>query len=336
MAITLIDGEAGRLQAEAPDCPPSPRRGSALLAVLWLSLALSAIAFSLASSVQGETERASTAVDGLRAYYLATGAVERAILYVQWGRLGGASPENPTPYYSRDTPVLRMSFPTGDVEVEVIPETAFYNINKISADDLYRLLAALGTREDQARLVTEAVLDWRSPGGDSPFDQYYLSLTPSFRSRHASFEEIEELLSVRGMTTDLYYGSYERDAGGHLSRRGGLNECVSIYGTTGQFDINSAHPAVLSSLGLPPELVRAIVERRRVKPFRQGEDLASGRLQLGGNSIFTLRATARPKLQNGNLSDLRRSVAATVKFMPPFDWNSPYHVLRWYDNALRN
>src|SRR2546430_7682175 len=103
-------------------------KGSALLAVLWLSLALSTIAFSLASTVQGETERTSTAVDGLRSYYLATGAIERGILYMQWGKRSGASPDSP--FYNPGRPVMRMSFPTGDVEVEVIPETAKYDINK--------------------------------------------------------------------------------------------------------------------------------------------------------------------------------------------------------------
>src|ERR1039458_8186869 len=66
---------------------PGPRplvRGSALLAVLWLSAALAAIAFSLSSTVRGETERASTAVDGLRSYYLASGAIERASLELLW------------------------------------------------------------------------------------------------------------------------------------------------------------------------------------------------------------------------------------------------------------
>src|SRR5205809_6382833 len=87
------------------------QRGSALLAVLWLSLALSAIAFSLASSVQGETERTSTAVDGLRSYYLATGAVERAILYMQWGRQAPPSADSDSPYYYPGRPVLRLSFP---------------------------------------------------------------------------------------------------------------------------------------------------------------------------------------------------------------------------------
>ena len=52
--------------------------------------------------------------------------------------------------------------------------------------------------------------------------------------------------------------------------------------------------------------------------------------------MFTLRATARPRLQDGKLSDLKRSVGATVKFLPPFNADSPYHVMRWYDNALRN
>jgi general secretion pathway protein K len=307
-----------------------------LLAVLWLSLALSAIAFSLASTVQGETERTATAVDGLRSYYLATGAIERAILYIQWGKSFPPSFENPNPFYSPQTPLLRMSFPTGDVEVEVIPETARYNINKISPEDLLRLMAALNVREDQAHQVVEAILDWRTPGGDSALDQYYLSLAPSFRARHASFEEIEELLVVRGMTTDLYYGTYERDAGGRLYRRGGLNECVSIFGVTDRFEINTAHPAVLASLGLEPQHVQAILERRRVRPFGTSDDLGSGRLRIGGNSVFTLRATARLRLPDGKLSDLRRSVAAMVRFMPPFNADSPHQILRWYDNAWRN
>src|SRR5689334_24985926 len=59
-------------------------RGSALLAVLWVSAALAAIAFSLANTVLGETQRTSTEVEGMRAYYLAPGAVERAAYELLW------------------------------------------------------------------------------------------------------------------------------------------------------------------------------------------------------------------------------------------------------------
>jgi general secretion pathway protein K len=315
---------------------PTTSRGSALLAVLWLSLALSAIGFSLANTVRGETERVSTAVDGIGAYYLATGAIERGILYIQWGK---QFPNNgDTPYYAPSRPVLRMSFPSGEAEVEVIPETAKYNINRAPPDDLLRLMLSLGAGEDRARQIVDAILDWRAPGGPTPYDQYYLSLTPSFRARHASFEEIEELLVLRGMTTDLYYGAYQRDAAGQLIRRGGLKDCVSIFGAGDRFDVNTAHPAVLASLGLTEGQVQSIIERRRTHPFGNDGELGaygSGRLRVGGLSIFTLRATARVRLQNGQLSDLRRSVAATVKIMPP-GYEAPYHILRWYDSAPGN
>jgi general secretion pathway protein K len=304
-------------------------RGSALLAVLWLSLALSAIAFSLATTVHGESERASTAIDGVRSYYLATGAIERAIFYLQRGK----------EFYSGATPVLRMQFPTGDAEVDVIPETAKYNINKANPDDLMRLMIGLGAPPDQSQQIVAAILDWRSPS--AAFDEYYLSLAPSFRPRHASFEEIEELLVLKGMTTDLYYGSYDRDPSGQLYRRGGLNECVSVYGSIDRFDANTAHPAVLASLGMTPQQAQGLIERRRVQPFQNEGELgefggaAGGRLRVGGNSIFTLRATARLRLQNGQLSDLRRTVAAMVKLMPS-SLGGGYHIMRWYDNAWRD
>src|SRR5208282_1869091 len=138
---------------------------------------------------------------------------------------------------------------------------------------------------ERASEIVAAIIDWRQAGFNSPFDQYYLSLTPSFRARHASFEEIEELLAVKGITPDFYYGA-------------GLDQCVSIYGATDRFDANTAHPGVLASLGFSPSEVRAIVERRRAQPFASLEEVSgfgppAGRLRIGGGSIFTLRATAR-------------------------------------------
>jgi len=53
---------------------------------------------------------------------------------------------------------------------------------------------------------------------------------------------------------------------------------------------------------------------------------------VGGNSILTIRATARLRTAEGQLSDLKRTVAAQVKYMPP-GYDSPLHILRWYDTA---
>jgi general secretion pathway protein K len=310
--------------------------------VLWLSAVLAAIAFSLASTVHGEAERASTAVDSTRAYYLASGAIQRAILYMLWG--GANKGPDGKPRYAPGISMMNLSFPGGETVVEVIPESAKLDINAAKADELYRLLLNLGVPPERAEIIAPAIVDWRSGGPQgSPFDSYYLSLNPSFRPRHASFQETEELLLVRGMTPDIYYGSYENvpaQGGSRLIPHDGLRDCVSVFGSTGGFDVNTAAPSLLASLGLPPEVVAEIVERRRLTPFRSDEigglaqslGLPGSRLRVGGNTIFTLRATARLRLADGRLSDLKRSVAAMVKIMPA-GYDAPYHILRWYENA---
>lgn len=315
------------------------RRGSALLAVLWVSAALAAIAFSLSNTVLGETQRTSTDVDGLRAYYLAFSGVQRAEYELLWGLEGSDQFKVRT-----DSGRVDYTFPSGDVRVEVIPETAKLNINEAPPEELYKLLIALGLEPNRAGQATAAIVDWRTGQATATaFDQYYLSLSPSFQARHASFEEIEELLSVRGITPELFYGTYvptvDNAGGARLAGRVGLVDCVSIFGSSDQFDVNTAAGPVLAAIGVSPDAIDALLARRRAKPFTELEMAsvqamagnAGGRLRVGGKSIFTLRATSRLRLENGQTSDLRRTVAAQVKYLVQSD--DPIHTLRWYDTA---
>ncbi|MDP2996031.1 MAG: type II secretion system protein GspK [Bryobacterales bacterium] len=311
--------------------------------MLWLSAALSAIAFTVANTVRGETERTSTSSDGVRAYYLATGSIDRAILYM----LRGASYRNPdgSPrYYEPGMPFLRFGYASGEALVEIVPESSKLNINQARPEDLHRLMLALGAEPERAYEIAMAIVDWRAaapPGGLSPFDPFYLSRVPSFPARHASFEEIEEVLLVKGMTPELFHGGYDRDAEGRLIPRPGLRDCISVYGSTGVFDVNSVEPALMVALGVPPELARLISETRRIMPFRKMEQVLAltggaapgvNRLGFGSSSLFTLRSTAGLRLSNGQLSDLRRTVAAMVKIFDP-GTDPPVAILRWYDNA---
>jgi general secretion pathway protein K len=310
-----------------------------LLAVLWLTAALATIAFAVASTVRAETERSANALDSLRAYYLATGAIERAILYMDWGP-GPVAPDGTPRYWAPWRSLLYFQFPAGDAVVEIIPESSKLNLNTATVEDLYALLVHLGAEPARAREIAMAIVDWRTPAAQpTPFDQYYLSLTPSFQARHASFEEVEEALLVKGMTPELFYGDYVTDEQGGLSPRGGFRDCVTVYGAGARLDVNTAPPALLAAVGLSPQAVSWIVERRRRGPFRDQRELEPlagepgfHRLGIGGGTIYTLRATARLRLANGALSDLRRSVAATIKRLPP-GWDRTYHVLRWYEDA---
>src|ERR1700682_977158 len=104
-----------------------------------MSAALAAIAFSLATTVRGETDRTATNVDDLRSYYLATGGIERAVLDMHEFKEG----------FTAGQPRLSFDFPTGEVTVDVIPESAKLGINEVQPPILLRLLVALGLDEDR-------------------------------------------------------------------------------------------------------------------------------------------------------------------------------------------
>ena len=75
-----------------------------------------------------------------------------------------------------------------------------------------------------------------------------------------------------------------------------------------------------------------IGRHRAVDDTPAGGGPGMGRLSLVPSPVVTLRATARLRMANGQYSDFRRTVSAVVKFLGP-EWNPPFHVLRWYDNA---
>jgi len=316
------------------------KKGSALLAVLWLSAALAAIAFSVATTVRAETDRVSTAADGLRAWYLAAGSVERGIQWMCWGP-DFRNPDGSARFWEPNKPRFYLSYPSGEALVEMIPESSKLNVNTASADDLLRVVLAVSGDPERSREIVQAILDWRSPAAEGPtaFDQYYFSLAPTFRSRHASFEEIEELLLVRGMTPELFYGNYVPDPEGRLYARGGLRDCLSVWGSLGPFDVNTASPPLMEALGVPPDGIATLVSRRQARPFRNmGEvndlGIPAPRLSTGGNWIWTLRATARLRRPDGTPSEVVRNAAAVVKLLDRTRYYMmPVHVLRWYDDA---
>ena len=315
--------------------------GGALLAVLWLSAALSVIAFTVASTVRAETERTSTTADGVRAYYLAEGSAQRAILWMYWGQ--SQNPRNPdgSPlFYSAPMPFIRYHYPTGEALVEVIPESGKLNVNTASPEQLQQVLVALGLDPRAAAGIAGGIIQWRSAApADSPM------ISPggsSFRPRWASLEELEEILLVPGMTPDIFYGRYDHDSSGRLIPRGGLRDCLTVWGKGDKIDINTAPPALLQSLGLNPAAVQAIVTLRAQHPFQSMDQIApflagagpdAQKLGISDSSVWTLRATARVRSANGQLSDLRRTVAVSVRFLDTRKYEVPYQTLRWYDDG---
>lgn len=312
-------------------------RGGALLMVLWLSAAVAAIAFSVALRVRSELERASAGREGLQAYYLACGALERALNYMRYGP-GPRDASGRARWWDPRMPRLELRFPEGAAVVEIIPESSKLNINFALRDDLERLLGALGVEPGRARLIAGAILHWR--GSElSDLDTLYLASVPSFRAPRASLEQIEDLMSVAGVTPELFYGGYARTPEGAPYRRAGLRDCLSVFSSGRQFDINTVEPAVMVSVGVAPAAAEMIVRMRQQQPITDLSRVApllgpaAVRFRMGGDNIYTLRATARLRRPDGGWSEARRTVAMTIQLQSAVSPEG-FRVLAWDESAL--
>ncbi|WP_162179833.1 type II secretion system protein GspK [Bryobacter aggregatus] len=313
-------------------------QGTALLAVLWLTAALSTIAFSVADTVRAETERGIAAQESLRAYYLARGAVERTYFEIRnpVGDAGGSFTDR---FAARRRMYLQE--PTGDVLIELLSEHGKLPMRGLSPQLLLRLLRSFGESENDASAIVQKAFSATPPTMASTGQNS--GAASAFRPAIASMENVEELLLVPGITSELVYGRYVRLPDGRLVNAGGLADCLSPYiKDAGPLDLYSVHPSLLEANGVSPETAREFAEIRR-QAFQPLPALQSWlqrhpiqvRNDLG--EVFQIRATARVRLPNGMLSETRRTVSLVLQFTqvhPRFMFINPWSQLRWYDRAF--
>jgi general secretion pathway protein K len=251
------------------------------LTVLWISAALAAVGFALANTVRGETDRTSTAIDDVRSYYLAVGAVDRAAIEVLWSAVYQGKRVIP-----KGAATVDYIFPSGVAHVELVPETAKLDVNTAPPLQLMRMMAALGIDPGQGQAIVQGIVNRRIGGPGTPA----LSPIPSFPGSGASFQEIEELLLVNGVTPEIFYGTYlpvnwgTAEGETRLAQRSGLVDCLSVFGSKSRVDANTADPAVLAAVGLTPDAISLLVQRRREIGASRGD------ARFGQGVEFLLRA----------------------------------------------
>lgn len=195
----------------------------------------------------------------------------------------------------------------------------------------------------ESQELAEALVDWRSPRASSVasrWDPFYATLPQPYPARHAPLEQLEELLPVRGMSRELFYGRFEKTPQGQWRKRPPLTDLLTTEATFGMVNLNYAAPEVLQTLpGWDPILAQAVVRARMASmngSFASLAELQSAvpavsfvsaltPLTFSVGPVFTLTATA--SLPG---STVRRSVRALVEVgtnLPLF-----HRVLAWWDD----
>jgi type II secretory pathway component PulK len=201
-------------------------RGSVLIGVLWCVVLLAITVVSMLHSARLELRVTKNHVDTQQAYYLAVAGIEKskALLYDLAKRMREDGKTHSTLLEDnvkefRDVPLGRGLFRViraaraDDTARHLVyglsNEEARLDINHASYEDLLKI-------DDMTPDVGAAIIDWRdedanlTPGGAEADD--YLALDPPYLPSNAPYTTVRELLRVRGMPLNLFYGE---DANGN-------------------------------------------------------------------------------------------------------------------------
>jgi general secretion pathway protein K len=85
-----------------------------------------------------------------------------------------------------------------------------------------------------------------------------------YKAKDANFDTIEELLLVKGMTTEILYGDKEKR---------GIIDLLTIYSGKSQINVNAAAKEVLMAIpGITPEIADSIISFREHDEIKNAGD----------------------------------------------------------------
>lgn len=259
--------------------------GIALVLVLLVIGALSVIILDLNYTTRVNLHLAENFLDDTRAYFLARGAVEAAIYWIEEDEKKSAenkgtdydaicSPGDPAceNAWSLDNPGMEVG--EGFVELKIRDEDGKFKINDLFKNNPGLNLSSFRLRlENQLNLepdVFASIQDWIDPNEDtSPYGaeaDYYQSLNPPYDIRNAPLMDLSELLMVKGIDNKMYYGK-------NNDYPVALKDIFTVF-SGGKINVNTAPPQILSALsdGIDGE---TIAEYRKDTPFKSTQDFAA-------------------------------------------------------------
>lgn len=162
---------------------------------------------------------------------------------------------------------LRIEDETGKIPVNALVNGTEYNEKIKNLFILFLNLPEFDLTEQQAGEIVDAIKDWIDEDdvttGFGAENMYYEGLENPYPCKNAPLDCIEELLMIRGITVDLYYGT---------DNTPGIANYVTLYGK-GIININTASNTILKALSdeITDEMAADMDEFRR----DEGNDLSS-------------------------------------------------------------
>jgi len=260
----------------------------ALVLVLWVLALLSVIVLEFCFSMRTEVNITRNFKESGQLYYFAHGGIQRAIAELVY-RSDPALHQKRTlpgveeltemePEWQIDGRPYPVSFQQGDAEVRVTSESGRINLNNTPDVVLRRVLKYFVEIGEERDIIVDSILDWRDTDDlhrlNGAENDYYQSLTEPYDCKNGPFDAVEELLLVRGITPELFYGKKSKESEEEGISRIGLRDVFTVFSTVPQLDINASPVEVLVVFfGIPASLAKQVVEVREEKTFANLNEL---------------------------------------------------------------
>ena len=315
-------------------------RGVALIAVLWIFIFLFVVAFEFSTAAREEASAAYRFHEETEGYYLALAGFERG-LYDFLNQQSGAGPITAAKTDLLDGAWREQQLGTGTYRVRFVDEAGKINLNRATEATLRRVFTNLGIDGARRDVVVEAILDWRDPDDlhrvNGAENEYYAGLTPPYTAKNGPLDSVADLLWIKGMTSEIFYG--EAPAGGRGSEqagRVGLRDIFTVDSAIDRVNLRTASAEVIHALtGIALERCRTFVEERKKLSEKTLGDLLP-LLGVGSGDpamqmfIFTNPAVVSVEAEGrAQESGVKRRLQGVVRL----GGARGFELMRWMDRA---
>lgn len=240
---------------------PSKRHASILVTVLWIIVVMSIIALGMAYESRSDVDRTILMRDRAQAYWLARAGVESA-------KLDYAVSRQRIDEEYQQKGKMRFDFDDGYAVCILESETSKMPINSQNMELWRQAFKIFELPDEEVDALVDAVFDWRDNDHElrvnGAENEYYQSLNPPYQARNGAFMSVEEILLVKGITEDMYFGRYVNG-----KKMPGLKDILSIDNPNmGRFDINTCPKEILIAfLEITPEEADGLIAAREERVF---------------------------------------------------------------------
>jgi general secretion pathway protein K len=250
-------------------------RGMVLITVLWIVLVIAFISFSLAAAARIELTASGNSFDSDRAFFMAKSAADAMFRDLQ------------KPGSLVDAPVVQeegtwvFPFESGEARVRYESNTNLIDINAAPDELLASMFESLGVDQTLRNQLVDCILDWRdiddvpSLNGAELNDYGQVIIGEQRLPRNGPFESLDELLLVKHMTPEVFYGRVEFDPVTRTYQRvPGVRDLITLSSGIKQVNVNNASREVLAALPkITPGEIEKIVTERSLNLFKSTDDL---------------------------------------------------------------